>query len=265
MRIALGIEYDGSNFRGWQTQQTGVRTVQGCLEEALSQVAAHAVDTVCAGRTDAGVHGIEQVVHFDTDAQRPLRAWLLGVNSNLPGDINLVWVHPVAKTFHARFSALSRYYRYIILNRPYRSALQRKRATWQRAYLNHERMAKAATYLLGEHDFTSFRATGCQAKSPIRTIYNLTVERYGDYIAIEIEANGFLHHMVRNVAGVLMSVGRGEQPTYWPRDLLKIRNRTLGGVTAPAEGLYLARVRYAADFGLPCRSTQGAYTVFCVP
>lgn len=251
MRIALGIEYDGSNFRGWQIQPAGVRTVQGCVEKALSRVAAHTVDTVCAGRTDAGVHGIEQVVHFDTSAQRSLRSWLLGVNANLPGDISLLWAQPVTGTFHARFSALSRRYRYIILNRPYRSALQRHRATWQRDPLDHERMAKAASHLLGEHDFTSFRATGCQAKSPIRTVYSLMVKRQGDYVAIEIEANGFLHHMVRNVAGVLMAVGRGQQSTCWPRDLLHIRDRALGGVTAPAEGLYLVQVRYADEFNLP--------------
>jgi tRNA pseudouridine38-40 synthase len=262
MRIALGIEYDGSNFRGWQIQQAGVPTVQGCLEKALSQVAAQCVNTVCAGRTDAGVHGIEQVVHFDTDAQRPLRAWLLGVNSNLPGDISLRWAQPVAETFHARFSALSRCYRYIILNRPYRSALQRKRATWQRGPLNHEPMAEAATHLLGEHDFTSFRATACQANSPIRTIYNLTVERQGDYLAIDIEANGFLHHMVRNVAGVLLAIGRGEQLTGWPRDLLKVRNRALAGVTAPAEGLYLKGIRYPAEFGLPDHATNSSFHLF---
>jgi tRNA pseudouridine38-40 synthase len=251
MRIALGIEYDGSNFRGWQMQQTGVRTVQDCLEKALSQVAAHAVNTVCAGRTDAGVHGVEQVAHFDTDAQRPLRAWLLGVNSNLPDDISLLWAQPVAETFHARFSALSRCYRYIILNRPYRSALQRQRATWQRCPLNQERMAEAAKYLLGEHDFTSFRATSCQAKSPVRKIYSLTIARCGDCIIIDIEANGFLHHMVRNIVGVLMAIGRGEQSTCWPQDLLEARNRALAGVTAPAEGLYLKGVQYPVDFRLP--------------
>lgn len=256
MRIALGIEYDGSNFRGWQIQQTGVRTVQGCLEKSLSRVAAHAVNTVCAGRTDAGVHGIEQVAHFDTHAQRSLRSWLLGVNSNLPADINLLWAQPVAETFHARFSALSRCYRYIILNRPYRSALQRHRATWQRDPLNHERMAEAAKWLLGEHDFTSFRATSCQAKSPVRRIYRLTVERCSDYIIIDIEANGFLHHMVRNVAGVLMAIGRSERSTCWPRDLLKACNRALGGITAPAEGLYLKGIQYPVNFKLPRHNTN---------
>lgn len=262
MRIALGIEYDGSNFRGWQIQKTGVRTVQGCLEEALSRIAAHSVATVCAGRTDAGVHGIEQVVHFDTHAQRPLHAWLLGGNSNLPNDIGLLWAKPVAKNFHARFSALSRCYRYIILNRPYRSALQRNRATWQRGPLNHERMAEAAKSLLGEHDFTSFRATACQAKSPVRTVNSLTIERQDDFIVLHIEANGFLHHMVRNMAGVLMAVGRGEQSTCWPQELLNIRNRALGGVTAPAEGLYLAHVRYPTVFDLPHPSTNDCHNMF---
>lgn len=251
MRMAMGIEYDGSGFRGWQSQQRGVRTVQGCLEHALSRVAAHPVTTICAGRTDAGVHGVGQVVHFDTDAERSLRSWILGGNSNLPEDINIVWAQAVVKTFHARFSALSRRYRYLILNRPQRSALQRQRMTWRHKQLNKGLMAEAGNYLLGEHDFTSYRALSCQAKSPVRNVYRLTVEEQADVIIVEIEANGFLHRMVRNIVGVLMAVGAGEQPPEWPRQLLHLRNRARGGITAPAQGLYLMHVHYAAEYGLP--------------
>jgi tRNA pseudouridine38-40 synthase len=251
MRVAIGVEYDGSDFRGWQIQEAGVRTVQACLEKALSQVADHPVETVCAGRTDTGVHAIAQVVHFDTPAQRPPRSWILGSNANLPADISVLWACPVAATFHARFSALTRRYHYIILNRPYRSALQRHRVAWYCKPLEVERMAEAAAYLVGEHDFTSFRALGCQAKSPVRTVYALTVQRQGDWIVIDVEANAFLHHMVRNIAGVLLAIGSGEQPVQWVQDVLAVSNRALGGVTAPAAGLYLLAVRYPEEFRLP--------------
>ena len=251
MRIALGLEYDGSEFRGWQLQGKGVRTVQGCLEQALGRVADEPVATVCAGRTDAGVHATAQVVHFDTAAERPPRSWILGSNSNLPLDISVRWACPVAPAFHARFAARSRRYRYIILNRPYRSALHHRRVAWYCPSLELERMAAAATYLLGEHDFTSFRAQGCQAKSPVRTVDALCVQRQQDLILIDVEANAFLHHMVRNIVGVLLAVGAGERPVHWVQEVLAARNRTLGGVTAPAAGLYLVAVRYPEEFGLP--------------
>jgi len=251
MRIALGVEYDGSGFRGWQLQGKGVRTVQGCLEQALSRVAGESVATVCAGRTDAGVHAAAQVVHFDTAAERSPRSWILGSNSNLPADISVLWACPAAPTFHARFAALARRYRYLILNRPYRSALRHRRVAWYCPPLEVERMAAAATYLLGEHDFTSFRAQGCQAKSPVRTLYTLTVQRQQDLILIDVEANAFLHHMVRNIVGVLLAVGAGERPVHWVQEVLAARNRALGGVTAPAAGLYLVAVRYPEEFGLP--------------
>jgi tRNA pseudouridine38-40 synthase len=250
-RIALGVEYDGSRFRGWQIQEAGVRTIQDCLERALSKVADHAVSTVCAGRTDAGVHSLGQVVHFDTAAQRVSRAWLLGTNAHLPPDVNVLWAQPVSTTFHARFSALTRRYRYIVLNRSLRSALQRQRATRHYKPLDAERMNEAAQHLVGEHDFTAFRSRHCQAKNPVRTVYGLTVERHNEYVVLEIEANAFLHHMVRNIAGVLLAIGSGEQPTRWIRAVLAGRDRQFGGVTAPPEGLYLLSVRYASAFHLP--------------
>ncbi len=251
MRIALGLEYDGSGFRGWQLQGPGVRTVQGCLEQALSRVAGEPVATVCAGRTDTGVHATAQVVHFDTGAERSSRSWILGSNSNLPADISVLWACPVAPAFHARFAALARRYRYIILNRPYRSALHHRRVAWHCQPLEVEAMAAAATYLLGEHDFSSFRAQGCQAKSPVRILYARRVQRQRDLVLIDAEANAFLHHMVRNIVGVLLAIGAGERPVDWTQEVLAARNRALGGVTAPAAGLYLVAVRYPEAFGLP--------------
>ncbi|MFO1430563.1 MAG: tRNA pseudouridine(38-40) synthase TruA [Candidatus Competibacteraceae bacterium] len=251
MRLALGLEYDGSGFRGWQLQGREVRTVQGCLEQALSRVAGGPVATICAGRTDAGVHATAQVVHFDTEAERSPRSWILGGNSNLPADISILWARPVAPAFHARFAALARRYRYIILNRPYRSALHHRRVAWQCQPLDVEVMALAAGYLLGEHDFSAFRAQDCQAKSPVRTLYVLRVQRQRDLIIIDAEANAFLQHMVRNIVGVLLAIGAGERPVHWVQEVLAARNRALGGVTAPAAGLYLVGVRYPAEFELP--------------
>lgn len=251
MRIALGIEYDGGAFRGWQRQEAGVRTVQDCLERALSQVAAHPVATICAGRTDAGVHALGQVAHFDTSAHRSPRAWVLGCNSNLPADISVLWACPVTDAFHARFAALARGYRYLILNRPFRSALHRQRAAWTSRRLDIDRMAEAGALLVGEHDFSSLRAVGCQAKQPVRTIHELRLRRQGDLLVLEVEANAFLHHMVRNIAGVLLAVGGGDRPVEWVRAVLAARDRAVAGITAPAQGLYLTTVRYAEEFGLP--------------
>ncbi|MFO1371930.1 MAG: tRNA pseudouridine(38-40) synthase TruA [Candidatus Competibacteraceae bacterium] len=251
MRVALGVQYDGAEFRGWQAQRPGVRTVQACLEQALAQVANHPIHLVCAGRTDAGVHGVGQVVHFDTVALRSARSWVLGGNANLPLDLSLSWACAVPDEFHARFSALSRRYRYLIYNQPYRSALWRQRATWCYCPLDVGQMDTAGQMLVGEHDFSSFRAAECQARHPIREIYQLTVQRHGDLVVLEVEANAFLHHMVRNIAGVLMAIGAGEQPLEWAREVLEHRDRTQGGVTAPAEGLYLLAVRYPERFALP--------------
>jgi len=257
MRIALGIEYDGSHFHGWQVQKTAVRTVQGELQRALGVVAAHPVSVMCAGRTDTGVHGVGQVVHFESESQRTPRNWILGTNVNMPDDVNITWARVVDDEFHARFSALSRSYRYFILNRGPRSALLAGRTTWTHRVLDAESMHQAGQALVGEHDFSSYRAVACQAKSPVRTLHSLTVKRYGELIEIRVHANAFLHHMVRNIAGVLMAIGRGDRPVEWAEEVLSLRDRTLGGVTAPPEGLYFERVEYPEHFLIPEPPTSG--------
>jgi tRNA pseudouridine38-40 synthase len=250
MRIALGIEYDGTDFHGWQRQRTG-RTVQGCVEEALSRVADHKLAVICAGRTDTGVHATEQVIHIDTVAVREEKAWIRGGNANLPSDIRVQWAREVDDSFHARFSARRRHYRYVILNRSCPSAQFRHRASWVYAQLDVASMRAGAIHLLGEHDFTSFRALACQAKHPIRTIHTLDVHRCGDFFYIDVVANAFLHHMVRCIAGVLITIGRGEASPDWAREVLQARDRAAGGITAPAAGLYLVAVHYPAQFILP--------------
>jgi tRNA pseudouridine38-40 synthase len=254
-RIAIGIEYLGSAFAGWQTQEA-LRTIQGEIEAALSKVADQKVEVVGAGRTDAGVHAREQVAHFDTDALRSMRAWVLGANTYLSSDISIVWATPVPMHFHARYSAEARTYRYIIFNRGVRSALVGKRATAVFKPLDHERMAEAAVHLVGEHDFNAFRAAGCQSKSPIRKLTRLAVERSGEWVTIEVTANAFLHHMMRNIAGLLIAVGKGDAQPGWAREVLLSRDRTQAAATAPAEGLYLWQVDYPKAFGLPV-STSG--------
>ncbi|OOZ36605.1 tRNA pseudouridine(38-40) synthase TruA [Solemya velesiana gill symbiont] len=251
MRLAMGIEYDGSRYHGWQIQEEGVDSVQNQLEQAISKVANHPVSVQCAGRTDTGVHATGQVIHFDSESVRTERNWLLGTNVNLPFDINVTWVKPVSDDFHARFSALDRSYRYVILNRKSRSAIWRDRAVWVHHDLDVERMAEAAKHLVGTHDFSSYRALGCQAKSPVRTVSQLDVTQEKDRIIIEISANAFLHHMVRNIAGVLIAIGKGEQSTDWSREVLEYRDRTLGGVTAPPQGLFLVQVGYPEEYELP--------------
>lgn len=243
MRIALGIEYAGTNYCGWQIQNHAP-SVQACVEAALSKVANHPIKVICAGRTDTGVHALEQVVHADVTAERSMRSWVLGANANLPADISILWAKLVDENFHARFSAIARHYRYVILNRFTRPALLNNRVTWEHRNLDISRMQAAANYLIGTHDFSSYRAIACQAKSPIRTISALKVARKGEEITIDISANGFLHHMVRNIAGVLMTIGCGEQTPEWAKTILDARDRTKGGVTAPAAGLYFCRVDY---------------------
>ncbi len=250
-RIAFGIEYDGTDFCGWQIQKSGVRTVQEELEKALASVANEGVRVHCAGRTDTGVHGVGQVVHIETAAERPPRSWVLGANSNLPFDVNVTWAKPVNEPFHARFSAISRAYRYVIVNRMSRSSLYRNRAVWTHRPLDAGRMHKAAQSLVGTHDFSSYRALGCQAHSPVRTVSRLDVTCRGDRIIIDVEAQAFLHHMVRNFAGVLMAIGRGDRPVDWAEEILAHRDRTKGGVTAPPEGLYLMHVGYPPAFEIP--------------
>jgi tRNA pseudouridine38-40 synthase len=249
-RLAVGIEYDGSAFAGWQSQHS-LRTVQEVLEGALAAVAAEPVSLVCAGRTDAGVHARGQVAHFDTHAERTTRSWILGANSAGPQDLAVSWALPVPAHFHARYCAEARVYRYLILNRTARSALAAQRAAWVRRPLDAPRMAQAAALLVGEHDFSAFRAAECQARSPVRRLTRLGVERRGDWIVIEAVANAFLHHMVRNIAGLLIAVGKGDQPPEWAQTVLAGRDRTRGAATAPAAGLYLWEVHYPAAFGLP--------------
>jgi len=250
MRIALGVEYDGSHFHGWQAQKDGVRTVQSVVEQALGKVANHPLRVVCAGRTDTGVHGTGQVIHFDSPSIRTPRNWVLGANVNMPADVSVTWAEPVAEDFHARFSATGRHYRYLILNRMTRSALLAKRATWIHKPLDVEPMQEAGQALLGRHDFSSYRALQCQAKSPVRTLRTLSVSRMGEQIELRVSADAFLHHMIRNIAGVLIAIGAGEQPISWAREVLELRDRTLGGVTAPPDGLYFERVEYPQEFGL---------------
>ena len=251
MRIALGIEYDGSRFSGWQ-RQPHASSVQAALEAALSTVANHPIAVVCAGRTDTGVHATAQVVHFDSEAPRSMRSWILGANSNLPPEVCVIWAQPVSEDFHARFGATGRRYRYIILNRIMRPALLRQRVSWDYRPLDAALMAEAGKLLVGRHDFSSFRALACQAKSPVREIASLDIHRSGEYIYLDVAANAFLHHMVRNIAGTLMTVGAGERPVSWVEEVLAVRDRTLGGVTAPADGLYLVQVNYPEQFGVPC-------------
>lgn len=249
MRVALMVEYDGSQFYGWQAQ-TGLRTVQNVLECALSNVASHEVSVVCAGRTDTGVHATSQIVHFDSDKERATRAWIHGANSFLPKDVCVKWAKEMPDDFHARFSARARRYRYIIYNTPIRPALSRSNVTWQYRQLDHRVMQEASQFLVGAHDFTSFRSVECQSKSPVRDIHFLKVTRRGDLIMIDIAANAFLHHMVRNIAGVLMAVGSGRRPLAWVQDVLLAKDRKLGAETAPPYGLYLVGVTYPDQFGV---------------
>lgn len=247
----MGVEYDGTAFHGWQAQEPGVRTVQSVLERGIARVADHPVRVHCAGRTDAGVHALEQVLHFDTRSVRSERAWVLGTNVNLPPDCCVRWARPVGPEFHARFSASARHYRYRIFSRATRSALGRHHALWVHQVLDLQRMREAADHLVGEHDFSSFRAAACQAKSPIREVHYLALDTWRGVVELRIGANGFLHHMVRNIVGVLLAIGRREAPSGWTRELLQVRNRTLGGVTAPPRGLYFVRADYPPAFDLP--------------
>ncbi|MBM3109831.1 tRNA pseudouridine(38-40) synthase TruA [Pseudomonas sp. P66] len=252
-RIALGVEYKGSRYRGWQRQADGVPSVQQTLEEALSKVADSPVTLLCAGRTDAGVHACGQVVHFDTQVVRSMKAWTMGANINLPHDISVAWAKEMPASFHARFKAIARRYRYVIYNDQIRPAHMGQEVTWNHRPLNVERMALAADYLVGTHDFSAFRAGQCQAKSPIKNIHHLRVTRHGKMIVLDIRASAFLHHMVRNIAGVLMTIGAGERPVEWAKEVLESRERRTGGVTAHPFGLYLVQVEYHDEFQLPER------------
>ncbi|MEM1175791.1 MAG: tRNA pseudouridine(38-40) synthase TruA [Pseudomonadota bacterium] len=249
MRLALGIEYDGGAYNGWQRQKVG-KGVQEVLEHCTAQVADHEVELICAGRTDTGVHASGQVAHFDTPSQRSERGWLLGINSALPDDISVRWVKPVSDEFHARFSATGRRYRYRILNTLVRSALERDRCWWLHQSLDADAMQRAGQRLIGEHDFSAFRAAACQANTPNRELTSLNVSRDGDWIVLEVAGNAFLQHMVRNITGTLVAVGSGQQSEDWVSDVLLSRDRKQGGITAPPQGLTLTQVDYPPAFGL---------------
>lgn len=256
MRIALGLEYDGRDFTGWQTQPAGTG-IQDALEAALSRIAGTLVATVCAGRTDSGVHATQQVVHFDVDVQRPESAWVRGVNTYLPDSVAVRWATVVPEDFHARFSATGRAYRYLLLNRPQRPGLARGRAGWFHHPLDEAAMVEAAARIMGTHDFSAFRAAECQANSPVRTVTRAEVRRFGDWIVFDFAANAFLHHMIRNLVGSLVYIGKGAHPPAWMDELLAARNRTLAAPTFAPDGLYLAGVDYPAGFALPAAPVEG--------
>jgi tRNA pseudouridine38-40 synthase len=258
-RIALGIEYDGTDFLGWQTLSHGAN-LEDTVAAAVSFVADHPVSLTCAGRTDSGVHARCQVVHFDTSAERSVRAWALGATARLPPTVAVRWAQVVPESFHARYSALARRYRYVIVNRPVRPALEGRFVAWERHPLEVEAMHVAAQALVGEHDFSAFRSIACEARHPWRRLDEIFVIRDGERVVIEVEANAFLHHMVRNLVGSLVLVGRGERPVGWIAELLAGRDRSKAGPTAPATGLVFLGPRYPAAFGLPAEVTAGPHT-----
>lgn len=249
-RFAACVEYDGGAFLGWQRLSHGA-TVQAAVEDALSFVVDAPVAVTCAGRTDSGVHGRGQVIHFDIEAERSARALQMGSTSRLPAAAALLWVQPVAADFHARYSALARRYRYRILNRSVRPALERQHFAWERVALDAEAMHHAAQALLGEHDFSAFRTAACQAKHPVRAMHRIEVRRLGEVVEIAVQANAFLHHMVRNIVGSLLPIGRGERPVVWLGELLAGRDRSVAGPTAVPQGLVFEGPLYPARFGLP--------------
>ncbi|WP_420591241.1 tRNA pseudouridine(38-40) synthase TruA [Bacterioplanoides sp.] len=252
-RYAAVVEYNGTHFHGWQKQaHHNQPTVQAALEAAISKVANHKVDIFCAGRTDTGVHATRQVIHFDSAAKRSNYSWLMGVNTNLPNGVAIQWVDEVSPEFHARYKARARRYRYLINNSPAKSALQYDQLTWWRYPLNAQKMNEAAQYLLGEHDFSAFRAKDCQAKSPVKIMHRIEVKRWGDLIMLELEASAFLYHMVRNIVGVLLPIGEEHQPVQWMKEVLDTRDRTQAGITAPGEGLYFVGVDFPPQFNVPC-------------
>ncbi len=253
MRIAIGIEYDGTAYNGWQRQRVG-EGVQACVEAALAAVADEAVEVCCAGRTDTGVHASGQVAHFDTRSQRSERSWLLGANSNLPADVAIRWVKPVSDEFHARYSATARTYRYVILNQLVRAPLSRNRAWWVHQPLDAGRMHEVAQQLLGSHDFSAFRASGCQASTPVRDLSSIEVVRNDDWIVLTVTANAFLQHMVRNITGTLVLIGAGDTRIGTVPEILASRDRTRAGPAAPPHGLTLINVAYPVDLRLPSGS-----------
>jgi tRNA pseudouridine38-40 synthase len=258
MRIALGLEYCGVGFCGWQSQSTGCG-VQDALAAALSIIAGEPIGVTAAGRTDSGVHAALQVVHFDTRAQRPLSAWVRGVNRHLPKSVAVMWAREVAADFHARFAAIERGYRYVLLNHAARPGLEQGRVGWYFRPLDAAAMNLAASHLLGEHDFSAFRAAECQAKSPVKTLHRASIERRGDFLYCDFRANAFLHHMIRNIMGGLVAVGSGAQSPDWLRNVLDSRDRRVAAATFDAAGLYLSYIRYPSHFALPEASERWQY------
>ena len=249
-RIALGLEYDGHDFCGWQTQDN-LPTIQRSLENALTKIADEPVHVFCAGRTDSGVHAIEQVVHFDTNAVRPDRAWVWGTNTHLPPSISVRWMQLVDDNFHARFSARARCYQYIIYNHSIRPAILARRVTWRYEKLDTDQMQEAGNYLIGEKDFTSFRSSQCESKTPMRDLQRLKVTRDQDIVVVEIQANAFLHHMVRNIVGVLIEIGKGAKKPEWIEEILLAKDRRKAASTVPPNGLYLSKVLYSPEYPFP--------------
>ncbi|MBB1363590.1 tRNA pseudouridine(38-40) synthase TruA [Shewanella sp. SR44-4] len=250
MRVALGVEYDGSGFCGWQ-RQLEVDSVQAQIEKALSYVANEPITVLCAGRTDTGVHGTGQVVHFDTDVERPMTAWTQGVNANLPDSVAIRWAKEVDDSFHARYSATARRYRYVIYNHKLRPGILSAGVSHYHGDIDETLMHKAAQLFVGEHDFTSFRALHCQSKTPFRNVHQVNVTRQGMYVMVDIQANAFLHHMVRNIVGSLLQIGLGNQPIEWITELFALKNRKLAAPTAKPNGLYLVDVTYPEQYQLP--------------
>jgi tRNA pseudouridine38-40 synthase len=250
VRIALGLEYDGSGFCGWQTQPSGC-AIQDHLENAIERIGGQRVTTVCAGRTDAGVHALIQVVHFDSDAKRPISAWVRGMNTWFPKQIAVQWARPVGEGFNARTSALERRYSYVLLNGPVRPGLFQRKIGWFHRPLDISAMRRAAQFLIGEHDFSAFRSAECNAPSPVRDLRDLRVSKRGELILCEFVANAFLQHMVRNLMGALIEVGSGKRIPEWILEILEGRDRTRGAATFPPDGLYLSGIKYDSAWGLP--------------
>lgn len=250
-RYAIGIEFNGQHYRGWQTQQAGVASVQQTIERVLSKIANHRIDLHAAGRTDAGVHASNMVAHFDTHAIRPDRGWIMGANTLLPKDIALQWIQPMTSDFHARFKACARRYRYIIYQHRYRPAALYGQVTHVHQTLNVDNMQQAVDKLVGRHNFNSFRAAACQSNQPVRTVTHAKLFQHGAFLVLDIQADGFLHHMVRNIVGCLLDIGTGEQLPEWINYLLEVQDRTQAGMTAPPDGLYFIKAHYPAEFNLP--------------
>ena len=254
-RWALVLSYDGSRFFGWQKQADGIVTVQSALEAALSAIACEPINVIAAGRTDTGVHATAQVVHFDTTARRSAQAWIRGVNAHLPEGAAVWQALPVDSRFHARFDAFGRRYRYVLQSSPVRSPLLLNRVGWTHTPLDMDKMRQAAAMLVGEHDFSSFRASACQAKSPVKTMYQVSLKGTPQLMTLDLHGNAFLHHMVRNIMGALLHVAKGNQPAQWMSEMLELRDRSLAPPTFMPDGLYLAGVSYAPEFGLPSEPT----------